>query len=144
MKSFSEFCESLGCPLKNIRWSWCALSANGRRAVFTLWSDEIKDRKVVLFPTTDRGPGEIPAEANLKAGAREVSEVARICERDPTVEALGILCTAQNVLASPRTRKKIDDRTVFRLRVVELDGRLVAELVERVTVQKLATAVPGR
>jgi hypothetical protein len=40
--SFAAHCECLGTPLKNKRWSWAALSADGKRAVFTIWSEALK------------------------------------------------------------------------------------------------------
>jgi 5-methylcytosine-specific restriction protein A len=96
MRSFSEFCAYLGCPLTNARWSWSALSPDGRRAVFTLWSDEVKNRRYVLYPTSERRPREIPHEANQRLGALEIQRIAALAAQDPSIEALGILSFAKD------------------------------------------------
>jgi hypothetical protein len=40
--SFSSFCGRPGTSLENKRGSWAAPSADGRRAVFTIWSAALK------------------------------------------------------------------------------------------------------
>jgi len=43
--TFSGIWDSLGAPVKDVRWSWCALSPDGKRAVFTLWQDHFDGRR---------------------------------------------------------------------------------------------------
>ena len=61
--SFSGFCRSIGFPLKNMRWSWSAISNNGRSSLFTIWDNEIRfDAQTYEFwddsetvPSSDHG-----------------------------------------------------------------------------------------
>ncbi len=62
--SFSSFCESLGCPLKNIRWSWSAIAPDASRLLFTIWEDELFEGRSVLYPSSQRRPGKIPESSN--------------------------------------------------------------------------------
>lgn len=77
--TFGRFCESLGCPLKNLRWSWAALSEERKRAVFTIWKDHLAHGRYVLST---------PLGSNTN-GAREIT---RICHRvlEGDIEALGV------------------------------------------------------
>lgn len=139
-QSFSDLCSSLGCPLNNTRWSWCAISEDSQRAVFTVWGDEMsriegtRNCRYVLAATTERRPGEIPAESNELLGAREMNRIAAFCADNLNVECLGILCTAMDVTAIPRQRKAFDRSSVFRMRVVREGETIVAELYERVPI----------
>ena len=132
MPSFTEFCASLECPLANQRWSWSSIASNGRRAVFTVWSDEVKGRKYVLHPVAQRRPGEIPDSVETKLGAIESERIARLALMDPTIEVLGVLCFAKDPHTEHRERKTFDDRTVFVLRIAEEGEMLAAHLVARV------------
>jgi len=134
MRTFTDFCAYLGCPLVNSRWSWSALSADGRRAVFTVWSDEVRDRKYVLHPVSERRPG-VPEEADSRLGALEVERIAAAVAADPSIEAFGILSIAKDPKATPRVRESYDDDTLFRLKVVHEDGVYVAHLVARPAVR---------
>ena len=142
-QSFSDFCSSLGCPLNNTRWSWCAISEDSQRAVFTVWGDEMsriegtRNRRYVLAATTERRPGEIPPESNELLGAREMNRIAVYCADNPNVECLGILCTAMDVTAMPRQRKAFDRSSVFRMRVVREGANVIAELYERVPIHSV-------
>jgi hypothetical protein len=131
MRSYSEFFAYLGCPMKNIRWSWAAISGDGRRALFTIWSDEVKDRKYVLYPTTLRRPGEIAAEADYRLGAEEMARIAHYAVTTPGVESFGVLTIAKDVEATTRERATYDADTVFRLQIEAIDGMLIAHLIER-------------
>lgn len=135
MRSFSDHCAYLGCPLTNTRWSWSALATDGKRAVFTIWSDEVRNRTYILYPTTERRPQEIGEEANLRLGAVEIRRIADLAAQDPTIEALGILSFAKDAKAHTRERETFDDRTVFRLRIEKDGERYVAHLLERPTIK---------
>jgi hypothetical protein len=135
--SFSEFCASLGCPLKNMRWSWSALSPAQDRAVFTIWSDELRKGRYVLYPTTGRRPGEIDEEANARQGALEIQRIAMLVADNPKIEALGILCRAEDQAAVPRERRTFDRDTVFRLRIQREGEQLIAYTIDRPKVSTL-------
>jgi 5-methylcytosine-specific restriction protein A len=137
MRTFSDHCAHLGCPLTNIRWSWCAIAPDGKRAVFTLWSDEIKDRKFVLYPTSERRPHEIPESANQRLGAVEAERIATQVAENQDIAAYGILCFAKDTDVESRERETFDDRTLFRLRVERSGELLIAHLVERIPTEKV-------
>lgn len=136
-RSFSDHCAYLGCPLMNSRWSWCALSSTRKRAVFTVWADEVKGRTYVLHPVAERRPGEIPSSVELKLGAVESERIAKQIVADPSIEAFGILCYAKEPKAEHRQRQTFDDDTVMRLRLEESGGKIVAHFTERVDVKML-------
>ncbi|ACV34390.1 hypothetical protein [Accumulibacter sp.] len=140
MRTFSDFFAYLGCPLRNTRWSWSAVSADGRRALFTLWSDEVKNRQYVLYPTSLRRPREIPEEADSRLGAEEIARNAHYAASTPGVEAFGVLTIAKDTNATTRERATYDDSTVFRLRIEVVDGVYIAHLVERPSVRSLVEA----
>lgn len=135
MRSFSDFFAYLGCPLNNTRWSWSAVSADGRRALFTIWSDEVKNRQYVLYPITQRRPGLIAEEADNRLGAEEIARIAHYAATTTGVESYGVLTMAKDTTAQTRARATYDDNTVFRLRIDARDGKYVAHLVERPPVQ---------
>jgi len=137
MRSFSEHCAYLGFPLRNVRWSWCAVSADRQRALFTVWTDEVKGRRFVLYPVAVRRPGPVGAAADLKAGGREVQDVANLVADGVCREAFGVLCTAADPDAIPRVRKRFAERDVFRLAVFREGEAIVAELAERIPVERL-------
>lgn len=144
MRSFSDHCTLLGCPLKSVRWSWSALAPNGARALFTIWDDErvpapmVRGKwKYVLFPPRYRRPGEIPDEADEKDGAREMRDIAARCVADSTIDAFGIICQAVDTSAGTRARKGFDGSTVFRVSVVEEDGVYYALPTDRIQVSAL-------
>jgi hypothetical protein len=131
MRTFSDHFTYLGCPLANIRWSWSAISDDGRRAIFTIWGDQVKGRLYVLYPPTERRPGKISTDADARLGAIEIKRIAEAVVADPSIEAFGVLSVAKDKNAVPRVRKTFDDRTLFRLRVERDGDRFVAHLVGR-------------
>ena len=137
MRAFSEHCAYLGFPLKNVRWSWSAASTDGRRTLFTIWADEVKNRRFVLYPVAVRRPGPVGEAADLKAGGREVHDIAARAADVEDVAAYGILCTAEDPAAVPRVRKHFDEATVFKLRVFREGESIIAELVDRLPVETL-------
>jgi hypothetical protein len=141
MRAFSEHCAYLGFPLRNVRWSWAAASRDKRHCLFTIWSDEVHGRRFVLSPIGVRRPGPVGNAADLKAGGKEVAEIAALAADDPSVAAFGVLCIAADPAAVPRVRKSYDDATVFWLRVFRDEGSIVAELVERIAADKLVSSV---
>ena len=82
MLSFSAHCASLGFPLKNVRWPWCAQSRDGSRVLFTIWHDELAKDRFVLFPTSEQRPGEITLAANSTLGAREIQHISKLAAND--------------------------------------------------------------
>lgn len=137
-RSFSAYCAYVGCPLRNIRWSWCAMAPNASRVLFTVWDDELVHGRFVLYPTTERRPGEITEETNSRLGARESERVARYAAENSNVPAYGVVCVAKDRDARTRQRKTYIDGTLLRLRVVQEGHTYVAYEVEKVSVESVA------
>lgn len=134
MLSFSTHCARLGFPLKNARWSWCAQSRDGSRVLFTIWLDELAKDRFVLFPTSERRPGEIALAANSTLGAREIQHIAKLAANDSTVSAFGVICIARDPSAVPRRRKSYDPKTLRKLKVFQEGESFIACSVGEVTV----------
>ena len=130
MKSFSEFCTELGCPLKNSRWSWAAISPDKKRVVFTLWEDEIEGDKYVLYPVDKRRerPRPRPANVNDRLGAKETLEIAMVAATTPGIDIFGVHIRVKNADADTRERRDHIDHWLYRLKI-ESDGeRYVARI----------------
>lgn len=138
--SFSAFCESLGCPLKNIRWSWSAIAPDASRVLFTIWEDELFDGRFVLYPPADRRPGEIPEQSNCKCGAREIERIAIYAVEHPDVPAYGVICLAKDPRVRPRKRKSFDSEWLVQLRVVSEGAGYVAYSMKDVPAERLTAS----
>jgi hypothetical protein len=137
-RSFSAHCAYVGCPLKNIRCSWCAISPNNSRVLFTVWEDEFVCGRYVIYPTTERRPREIPEEANRRLGAREAERVARYAVENPNVPVYGIVCVAKDPKAKTRQRKTFNEQTLLRLRVVQEERSIIAYKVQDAPTENVA------
>ena len=144
MRTFSEFFAYLGCPLRNMRWSWSAVSADGHRALFTLWSDEVKNKQYVLYPVSLRRPREIPEEADSRLGAEEIARNAHYAATTQGVESFGVLTIAKDPSATTRERATYDDNTVFRLRIELRDDVYIAHLIDRPSTRSLVKGAGAR
>jgi 5-methylcytosine-specific restriction enzyme A len=124
-QTFSQFCSELGLPLRNERWSWCALSEEKRQAVFTVWDDRLtrpKRDSIDFSWLTD--------PARTENGAREFRRVIlRVIEED--FDAYGILCEAKDIEASPRIRKRFD-RELLVMKIAVEDHRHIARICGKV------------
>ncbi|MDP2123968.1 MAG: HNH endonuclease signature motif containing protein [Parvibaculum sp.] len=121
--SFTEFCKSLGCSLKNPAWSWCGVSKNQERVVFTIWEDRLKNGQYVLW--NDNSP------YNDRHGAKEMKRVLDEALKSP-MQTLGILCTATNPAVDPRKRRSFNREQLLVLSLERDFGRIVANAVEYV------------
>ncbi len=140
LRSFSAHCAYLGFPLRNIRWSWSAVSTDGARLLFTIWEDELINGRYVLYPTTERRPRQIDEEANKRLGAREVERLARLAIEQPTVQCFGIVCRAKDPTARVRQRKSYLEDILVPLVVREEEGTFVAYGKERVSTSHITSA----
>jgi hypothetical protein len=126
--TFTDFNAALGCPLTNARWAWSALSPDGRRATFTIWTDQVSGKPphqtYVLWSPTDT--------FNDRLGAREIREHAARCAADPGIEALGILCDVEDPEARVRSRAGFRKEYLLVLRIeADADDALVAHILAK-------------
>lgn len=108
--SFSRFCESLGAPLYNRAWSWCAISREERFALFTVWEDEV-DSGRYLFTKKPRD-----GETRKKPGRTELYSVLDAVI-DEGFAAYGIQCRAADIHAAPRKRQSFERDYLLDMRV---------------------------
>ncbi|MCY3827264.1 MAG: hypothetical protein OXG10_07835 [Candidatus Dadabacteria bacterium] len=96
--SRSKLFERLGAPLRNLRWSWGAVSKSGRKVYLAVWEDELctmKGKKVVRL-TNYRTSAD-------RHGYKERLEQIELIEKGAKV--YGVLCTAKDSSESPRSLK---------------------------------------
>lgn len=121
--SFTRFVESLGCHLK-IGYHWSAISKDEMRVVFTIWDDHLKDNEYVLIPAGSPPWMALP-------GGRELRRHVPIALKDG-VEAIGILCHAENPLASRRVRAYFDEKALLVLKLEQRQDQVIATVVGEV------------
>ncbi|MCC6478436.1 HNH endonuclease [Sphingorhabdus sp.] len=121
--SFSGFCGSLGFPLKNIRWSWCAIGQNGTHSLFTVWDNEIlPDGQTYEF--SNGGSDELRTDAGAREFRRILNETI-----DNDLVAYGIKCSPVYPLTIPRKRQKFDRKSLLALRIRRDGERIVGTIV---------------
>lgn len=124
-QTFSQFCSEVGLPLKNERWSWCAINHERKQAVFTVWEDRLDK------PARDRIDFSWLADpSRTENGAREFRRVIlEVIESG--YDAYGILCEAADVDARPRKRKRFEKELLL-LKVSKEDDRFIARITGKV------------
>lgn len=116
--SFSSFCASLGAPLRVIRKSWSAYSPQNKRAVFTIWIDELSSEGRYVFWTPE------DSLAPVRFGSKEIRSNAEAVIEN-CHEAFGILCEAVDTTAHPRARRRYDATKLVVLQLVREGGSIV-------------------
>ena len=138
MRAFTKHCEYLGFRLHNPRWSWCALSPDRQRVLFTVWEDEVHRGRYVLSPIAVRRPGPVGVAADLRSGGREIEELAGLAADNKSVTAFGVSCVAKDPAAVPRVRARFDSESALVLNVFREGSSVLAEIVGRISADKLA------
>jgi 5-methylcytosine-specific restriction enzyme A len=129
--SFSAFCASLEFPLKNVRWSWSALSASGEQSLFTVWDNEIlSDGRTYLF-----WDGKLDA-VRADNGAREIK---RLLDEslDKNLTTYGIKCTPVYPLTVPRVRSTFDQTNLLALRLRREGKNILGTIVGTASAETL-------
>lgn len=119
-QSFSAFCASLGCPLRNPAWSWCGSSQNRERAIFTIWADGLNDGTYELW--------RVDAPYNDRNGAKEMKRVLDDALQT-NMQTLGVICIAVDPTADPRKRKKFIRDQLLVLSLTKETKRIVAKVI---------------
>lgn len=132
-KAFSQFVADLGCPLKNVLWSWASISPEKNRAIFTVWADLLKQGRYVFLPNKS-------APWKDTNGGRELRTILRSV-MDNRMESLGVLQYVVDPKATPRKRKGYDPDTLLLLQFAEEDDGLVAYVTGEVSTEE---ALRGR
>jgi hypothetical protein len=103
----SNFFDSLGAPLKNVRWSWGAERRDG--AIFLRgWDDhrftDASGEYVVIAHSTELGDG---ASAGWRERWRHIQSVRA------GAPCFVVMCTAKDVDADPREIESFDTRQLI-------------------------------
>ncbi|MBA9896741.1 HNH endonuclease [Burkholderia cepacia] len=127
--AYSKFCASLGCPMRNIVWSWSAVNHELGRAVFSVWEDGLVGGRVVMWHKAD-------LQYKDRNGGKEKIEIleASIAKR---YETYGILCKAKDTDAEPRERASYDDQSLLVLRIVDEPDGLIAYVIGETTAEAI-------
>jgi 5-methylcytosine-specific restriction enzyme A len=131
--SFSQFCASLGFPLKNVRWSWSALAEEDRQSLFTVWDNEIEpDGQTYEFwdGTSD--------EKRTDNGAREFKRILNET-LDKNLTAYGVKCTPVYPLTVPRKRQTFDRSKLLALKLRRDGSKIVGTIVGTVLCDTIRT-----
>ncbi len=126
--SFSDFANDLGCPLKNVRQSWSAISPNGQRAIFTVWADKLIDGRCVMEPSNHQAYMD-------RFGGKELHKILLRSLADHNIETLGIRCEAKNPNSDPRSRKNYDKHHLLALSITRQPEGIVAEVIGQIPTQ---------
>jgi len=119
-QSFTQFCEDIGVPLRNSRWSWSAINPERRKAIFTIWDNEI-------FPdgrTYELWNGAAD-DQRTDNGAREIKRILIEAVAE-NYDCYGIRCFPQFPLTVPRKRVSYDENNLISLQVEKIDEKFVA------------------
>jgi len=122
--SFSAFCAELHAPLKNVRNSWCAINHEWRRAIFTVWADELLNGRYVFWEHADASYKHLPGGKEMRRVIEDVMQRG--------YEAIGVVCEATDVNASPRQRQRFIEDRLLSLRLVEEKEGFVGYVVGEV------------
>lgn len=108
--------ELLGTKLTNSRWSWSAISADHRRAVFTVWEDEMCDGKSPLLKNydaaTSRGEKAQKGIIDLVM-AHDIPVFGLVCTKNPTTVKGDHLIKLQIVKDSDGVHGKHGERVLM-------------------------------
>lgn len=133
VNSFSGFCQSLGFPLKNMRWSWSALADERPQSLFTVWDNEIEpDGQTYEFWD---GASD---EKRTDHGAREFKRILNET-LDKNLTAYGVKCTPVYPLTVPRKRQSFDEISLLALKLRREANKIVGTIVGTVSCEGIRT-----
>ena len=130
-KTISKLFEELGCPLK-IGYHWSATSPDKKRAVFTVWDNEVNGSECILVPE-----GSPPYMKN-PGGVQIKKDVEFALSRG--VETLGVLCHAIDLSVESRKREYFDEKSLLVLDLVRQNEGVLAVITGEIDVD---TAING-
>ncbi|CCI14681.1 hypothetical protein MICAE_40005 [Microcystis aeruginosa PCC 9806] len=128
----NQIFEILDTKPTNPRWSWCAISPDHKRAIFTLWDDKIRDGKYKFLSRSDplkNRPGE--------------NDQRRILElvTEKNILTYGLVCIAKDITASPRSIKEIDNSYILNIKINKDNGNYVAIIKEKTLILEIVNEI---
>jgi hypothetical protein len=131
------YTDVLDAPLRNPRWSWGAHDPVKDRLYLRVWDDEVvpKGGRSLVMVLRNGGRSS-PGRAERK---RHLDLIAA------GAEAYAVLCTPDGLRTDrPRKIRGFDRTALLRLgRIIELPAGLYAEVLERVSLQRVMRAPSG-
>ena len=124
-------CKRLGTPLVNHLDRWCGLSKKDRRAVFSIWSDELTATGYVFW-NDQKSP------TDQRIGARELHKTL-LEVLSNGYDAYGILCEAVDPNAADRKRGYFHEDKVLVLRIAKESPGIVAYVQGEISVENVIT-----
>ena len=123
--SRTELYKRLRAFPTNPYWSWCAMHEDKDFAVFTIWEDCHIGNRNCLTPEDEK-----TRESNgYRDQKRIIGEAMAL-----GIPTYGMMATVRDPEASPRKIKKIDDRFLVRLKLIQEGGLYYAEHLDKVHV----------
>lgn len=130
-KTISKLFEELGCPRK-IGYHWSAASPDNKRAVFTVWDDEVGGNEYILLPEGSPPYMKKPGGVQIKKDVEFALSSG--------VEALGILCHKVDPSVEPPKVDYFDEKMLLALHIVRQNEGVLAIITGEVDVD---TAISG-
>lgn len=123
-KTRIQIFKDLNVNPTNERWAWCAKDDKLKIAVFTLWEDEEReDNSWILHDEHSK---------YKKNGYYDQERILIKCIED-NYEALGVICVAKNIKASPRSIKEIKDDFLVKLKLEKKGEKIFGEKIGEVS-----------
>lgn len=126
--SISSYFKSLGAPLKNVRWSWGGVCADGA-LVLRVWQDE---RKMIDGITYLRITN-FAAFANNTDDLGYQERLVHLRMLEQGAEGFLVMCSVEDPQAVPRKIKDFNADEVFLGgKLLQIDGDYWIEMVRRI------------
>lgn len=128
----NQIFEILDTKPTNPRWSWCAISPDHKRAIFTLWDDKIRDGKYKFLSRSDPSRNR-PGENDQRRILELVTE--------KNILTYGLVCIAKDITASPRSIKEIDNSYILNIKINKDNGNYVAIIKEKTLILEIVNEI---
>lgn len=132
---FSKFCEKLGFPLRNVRWSWCALNEARRQALFTVWENELDAARSTYTFWDEATDGN-----RTDHGAREIKRALDRSLSDG-LSVIGVRCFPAHPLTVPRIRESFDQQSLLVLQIKKERSKIIGTIVGTIAAQTVQDGV---
>ena len=124
--------EHMGTKPTNPRWSWCAISPDHSRAVFTLWKDGMINGKSQLLWDNYHVKGRL--------GAIDQHRILELVMQK-NIPAYGLVCIAHDPKATPRSIKETKSDFLIRLKIEKIGGMIYGRHLGQVHMLEIAREI---
>ena len=125
----TDLFRKLGAALKNTRWSWGAVRADGT-VILRIWEDQTRTHEGLRYVRVTRQERQNPKHP----GHQERLEHVALARRG--AKCYMVVCKARDVNASPRSIESFNETEVFvGGNIIELDGDWWIQMAEPVSLK---------